>query len=181
MGKRRGLCPQSNRGTRRQRPQGLGDDGAPAYQSALTAASPRRPQAACAGSPNGCWARLPAVCARAQIPHTSHEWVWLYIFPAAQPSRDPRTGSVRRRHVHKLVLQRAVQAAVRQAGLSKAASCHTFRHSFAIHLLEAGCAIRTVQELLGHKDVSTTMIYTHVRHRGGRGVKSPAALLAAAR
>ena len=102
-------------------------------------------------------------------------------FPAAQPSRDPRTGAVRRRHVHKLVLQRAVQAAVRQAGISKAASCHTLRHSFAIYLLEAGSDIQTVQELLGPKDVRTTTLYTHILKRGGRGVKSPADLLEAAR
>ena len=112
-----------------------------------------------------------------KYPNATREWAWQYIFPAAKRSIDPRGGIARRHHVSKLVLQRGVKAAIRQAGIAKAASCHTFRHSFATHLLETGYDIRTVQELLGHRDVNTTMIYTHVLNRGGRGVRSPVDLL----
>jgi integron integrase len=103
----------------------------------------------------------------------STEWIWQYVFPAARLSVDPRTGHVGRHHISEDRVQHAVKAAVSKAGIVKRVSCHTLRHSFATHLLEAGYDIRTIQELLGHADVHTTMIYTHVLNKGGRAVKSP--------
>jgi integrase len=119
------------------------------------------------------WVELPWALAR-KYPNAGRDWAWQWVFPATRFYVDRATGQRRRHHLHESVIQRAVREAVLKTGMAKKATCHTFWHSFATHLLEDGHDIRTVQELLGHRDVSTTMIYTHVLNRGPAAVRSPA-------
>jgi integrase len=119
----------------------------------------------------GCVVEIPGALDR-KYPRAPLEWAWYWVFPARRRYRTAE-GQLRRHHLHESAVQRAVTRAVRDSGIGKKASCHTIRHSFATHRLESGYDIRTVQELLGHRDVSTTMLYTHVLNRGGLGVRSP--------
>ncbi|MBW1691619.1 MAG: tyrosine-type recombinase/integrase, partial [Deltaproteobacteria bacterium] len=115
---------------------------------------------------------LPDAIAR-KYPNAAKEWNWQYVFPARNLAVDPRSGRLQRHHVDPSVINKAIKVAVHKTGITKRISAHTFRHSFATHLLQRGTDIRTIQALLGHKDVATTMIYTHVLQQGGQGVPSP--------
>jgi site-specific recombinase XerD len=134
----------------------------------LAPESPGRGQdAASAGPGSGVWRGVPAACAGAKYLTTAKEWGWQYVFPARNLAVDPRAGITRRHHVDPSVINKAIKVAVRRAGLTKHISAHTFRHAVATHLLQRGTDIRTIQQLLGHNDVATTMIYTHVLQQGG--------------
>jgi site-specific recombinase XerD len=109
-----------------------------------------------------------------KYPNASSEWKWQFVFPQDRRYKNKKTGEQGRFHIHESLVRKAVRTAVLRSGITKRASCHVFRHSFATHLLQDGYDIRTVQELLGHKDLKTTMVYTHVLNKGGRGVRSPA-------